>query len=389
WEAAAARRERIVREEVERRLIEEEVCRELALARARLHGGLGSEPLFFMPDGPFVPPPPGPFFGAGGPFMPPMPAGMHPNAPPPAPFGPSRRSAYGRQKLPSEARGRPLPTAKPEHKLEPGENSEVLSSETKIFGVKADVVAANTEPTLSLETEIFGVKRKADVIAATTQPTKLQKAAMDWSCALCQVRATSEASLNIHIEGKKHRAKLAQCGAIKVISGDESGSQATTGNKDGSGPSDASRKICILVDGVMHEVVQKSNYLWCERCRVRCENNITMTDHLRGKKHSELNKVWKSIRAVRLNTRSKEGSAATCNRKISGNGHSGIPEEERKEGACMTSELNDNGSVEVHVGKEEEEVNESSIAETPVEIKEEDTDIASEVNGSVEIPIQT
>ncbi|KAK8455676.1 hypothetical protein SEVIR_4G204601v4 [Setaria viridis] len=93
WEAAAWR-ERIIREEVERRLIceeverrlieeasliEEEVRRELAVARARFGGAFGRVP-FVGSDGPFVPP--GAFFGPHGPFLPPvppplMPVGVH------------------------------------------------------------------------------------------------------------------------------------------------------------------------------------------------------------------------------------------------------------------------------------------------------------------------
>lgn len=68
WEDAA-RRERIKRE-VERRLIEEEVRLELALERARLHGGFGPAP-FLGTDGSVVPvpppPPPGRFSRADGP----------------------------------------------------------------------------------------------------------------------------------------------------------------------------------------------------------------------------------------------------------------------------------------------------------------------------------
>jgi hypothetical protein len=246
---------------------------------------------------------------------------------------------------------------------------------------KADVIAVTDEPTPSSEANISSAKRKANVIVATSQPTKLQKAAHDWGCALCQVRATSEASLNTHLEGEKHKAKLAQCGAIRVIGGEESGFQAATMNQDDAGPSHTSRKICILVDGAVHEVVQKSNYLWCERCRVRCENNVTMADHLRGKKHSELNKVWKSINAVRLNKRSMEDSAAICMRKVNENDPIKIPVEEKKEGASMANELNENGPVKIHVEMKKEpadvaeEVKENSLNETPAEIKKEGTDI--------------
>ncbi|XP_062178700.1 uncharacterized protein LOC133883400 [Phragmites australis] len=473
WEAAA-RRERIIREEVERRLIEEEVRRELALARARLHGGLEPGPFFrsdgrfvppppvsfFGPDGPSMPPPPVPFFGLDRPFMPPpppIPVGMHPNAPPPALFSAwvgfgqfviRRQAGFGQRELLGEAKRPPL--SPPKHKLElreiePSESSEVLSSETKISGVKrkanviaattesalpsetkisgvkrkAVVIAAITEPTLSSDTKISSVKRKADVIAATTErrlsseteisgmkrranvidtttePTKLQKAAQDWSCALCQVTTTSEAGLHEHLQGKKHKANLAQCGASKAIDDDKSGLQATTGNKNGVGTSDAPKKICILVDGVMHEVVQKSNYLWCGRCRVRCNNNVTMAGHLRGRKHSLLNKVWMSIKTLRMNKISKEDSAAAYERKVNENGPTEIPEED-KGSTYMATELNENGPIRipVEIKKEAtdmaEEVNENVPNIISVRIKKEDTDMASEVNkyGPIEIPME-
>lgn len=236
------------------------------------------------------------------------------------------------------------------------------------------------------------MKRKADVIAAATEPIKSEKAAPDWSCALCKVRATSEANLNTHLEGKKHRAKLAQCGVVKVIGDYDNGFQATTGNKNSECPTDTSRKISIVVDGEMHEVIQKSNYLWCERCRVRCETNMTMAAHLRGKKHSGLNKVWKSIKAARL-SKNIEGSADTCKRQANEDGHIKIPEE----GIIMANELNENGLDEIHVEMKKEttdmavEVNENSPTESSVEIKKEDTDIATEVNrnGHIEIPTET
>jgi hypothetical protein len=106
-----------------------------------------------------------------------------------------------------------------------------------------------------------------------------------------------------------------------------------------------------------------------------------MADHLRGKKHSELNKVWKSINAVRLNKRSMEDSAAICMRKVNENDPIKIPVEEKKEGASMANELNENGPVKIHVEMKKEpadvaeEVKENSLNETPAEIKKEGTDI--------------
>ena len=110
-------------------------------------------------------------------------------------------------------------------------------------------------------------------LVGATAPKKVQKLTKDWSCALCQVSATCEAGLNEHLEGKKHKAKLAQCGASKVISDDKASSRKIAGNKSVIDPCDAPKKICILVDGEVHDVVQKNNYMWCDRCKVRCELN--------------------------------------------------------------------------------------------------------------------
>jgi len=127
---------------VERRLIEEEVRRELA----RFHGGFGAVP-FVGPDEPTIvpPPPPGLFYMPDGPFTPPMPlpltpvaVGMHPNRPPPAlfgswdweGFGPRRLAGFGQPTHPNETRTGALPPPKPRHQLQlreiaPSEGSEV------------------------------------------------------------------------------------------------------------------------------------------------------------------------------------------------------------------------------------------------------------------------
>ncbi|KAI4969714.1 hypothetical protein ZWY2020_000628 [Hordeum vulgare] len=299
WEAE--RRERLIQEEVRRRLVEEEVRREfeargdLAFARA----GWGPDP-FFAP-GCFVPPPHAP-----------MPMHPPPYAPPPPVhfyefgawqgFGPCRHAGSGeRMPFPCGAGFGSPPRQKPQHKL-------------KLLQI---------EP--SGRPEVPRMKRKEDANAAATVPKKVQKLAKDWSCALCQVSATCEAGLNEHLGGRKHKAKLALCGASKAIKDDKNCSQMTTGNKNSTDPCDAPKKICLLVDGEVHEVFRKNNYLWCDRCRVRCDSNVIMTGHLRSKKHSKLNKVWASIRAVRTNTDTKEG-LATSGSQICPQEHSSGPQ---------------------------------------------------------------
>ncbi|CAN6220580.1 unnamed protein product [Urochloa humidicola] len=225
WEAAAWR-ERIIGQEVERRLIEEaclieaEVHRELALARARFQSVFGFLP-FFGPQAPLPPPPPGAFFGPHGPFLPPvpppvMPVGIHPtpNGPPPASLGESEGfdGRVGFEQSILVKRRRPLPPLKQKqkqkpktkHKVElretgPSKSSEILSLETKVSGVKrkADVISASTNPT-----------ELQNVISVTTEPPELQNAARHWSCELCQVTATTRADLDKHLRGRRHWNKL-------------------------------------------------------------------------------------------------------------------------------------------------------------------------------------
>lgn len=351
WDAAM--RERIIQDEVKRRLVEEEVRREF-----EVHGGFGPGP-FFAPD--FVMPPP----------LMPMPMLPPPHALPPMPFegfgawpgfdqfGPRGPVGFGQMMLPrgDERRWSP-PRPKPKRTLElreigPSERPEAVSSKMKVPKMK----------------------RKADEIAATTLPRKVQKPAKDWSCALCQMTATCEAGLNEHLEGRKHKAKLAKCGASNVINYVKNNLQTTTGNKDSTGPSDEPKKICILVDGAMHEVVQKNNYLWCDRCKVRCDSNVTMAGHLRGKKHSQLNKVWTSILAVRMNKKTEEGLASPCGSKLNANDCTEIPAVIMG-GLDMAIKVDESGPIEIK--KESTNMGTEVHENSPVETKKEDMDMTND-----------
>ncbi|XP_048546990.1 uncharacterized protein LOC125526013 isoform X1 [Triticum urartu] len=413
WEAA--RREHLIREEVRRRLVEDEVRREfeakgdLAFARG-LHGGWGPDP--FLAPGCFMPPPHAPM---------PMPMRPPPYAPPPpVPFDefgawqgfrPRRHAGFGeRMPFPCEEGRWSLPPQKPKHKLK-----------------LVEIEPSGTPENLSPKLKVPRLKRKTDANAAATVPKKVLKLAKDWSCALCQVSATCEAGLNEHLGGRKHKAKLALCGASKAIKDDKNCSQTTTGNKNSTDPCDAPKKVHMLVDGEMHEVVQKNNYLWCDRCRVRCDSNVIMAGHLRSKKHSKLNKVWTSIKAVRTNTDTKEGFPS-CGSRVNTNDSTEIPaviegdinmtsevdesspveNSARKEiksiaaeveipaviegDINMTSGVDESSLVETPAGKEirsiasevesitmATEVHENNPGETPVETKKESTDMTNDV----------
>jgi hypothetical protein len=233
----------------------------------------------------------------------------------------------------------------------------------------------------SSKTKVQRMKRKADTIVGPTVPKnvpkKVQKLTKDWSCALCQVSATCEAGLNEHLEGKKHKAKFAQCGTSKVITDSKDNLRKITGNKSGIEPCDEPKKICILVDGELHEVVQKNNYLWCDRCKVRCDSNVTMAGHLRSKKHNKRNKVWSSIEAVRMDTKINEDLSSPCGSKVNTN--------DSTETQALIK-----GNIDMAI-----QVEECGLVENPVEIEKQSTTMASEVectnmaNTSVETPVET
>ncbi|XP_037464510.1 uncharacterized protein LOC119336569 [Triticum dicoccoides] len=392
WQAVP--RELIIREEVTRRLTEEWAKGDPAFARG-LNEGFGPGP-FFAPDR-FMPPPP-----PHAPMPLPVPMRPLPHAPPPVPFeefgawqgfGRPLHAGFGeRTRFLFGAKWGSTPPPDPKHKLkllevEPSGRPEALSPKVPMM------------------------KSKADANVATTVPKKVQKLAEDWSCALCQVSAPSEAGLNEHLGGtehkaklaqcsvskatkddknclqtttgnesntdpcdapkkicmlvdsatceaglnedlggRKHKAKLAQCGVSKAIKDDKNCLQTTTGNENNTDPCDAPKKICMLVDGEMHEVVRKNNYLWCDLCRVRCDSNSIMAGHLRSKKHSKLNKVSTSIKAVRTNTDTKEG-LTSFGSQVNTNGSTEIPAVIEGD-INMTTKVDESGPVENPVQKE-------------------------------------
>uniref|UniRef100_A0A453T4L3 U1-type domain-containing protein n=1 Tax=Aegilops tauschii subsp. strangulata TaxID=200361 RepID=A0A453T4L3_AEGTS len=199
--------------------------------------------------------------------------------------------------------------------------------------------------------------------------------------------ATCEAGLTEHLGGRNIKAKLAQCGASKAIKDDKNSLHTTTGNKNSTDPCDAPKKIFLLIDGEMHEVVQKNKHLWCDRCRVRCYSNATMAGHLRSKKHSKLNKVWTSIKAVRTNTDTKEG-LPSFGSQVNTNGSTEIPAVIEGD-INMTTAVDESGPVENPVGKEMTRMATIKAVRTNTDTKEgllSSCGSRVNTNGSIEIP---
>ncbi|XP_073001968.1 uncharacterized protein [Typha latifolia] len=139
---------------------------------------------------------------------------------------------------------------------------------------------------IELRSEVSGTKRKAVVNPRSSKHQKPSEE--EWSCAICQVTATSEASLNDHLQGKKHEVKLANC-RVNVATAKNNCMINATPQAEYEAelmPVKGQKKITLRVDGKMHEVLHKKKLLWCERCKVKCHNAVMMAAHLRGKRHN-------------------------------------------------------------------------------------------------------
>ncbi|XP_064948509.1 uncharacterized protein LOC135598517 isoform X1 [Musa acuminata AAA Group] len=159
------------------------------------------------------------------------------------------------------------------------------------------------------------ISEKKRKVAANATPNKAPRlATKDWGCALCRVTATGEMALNEHLQGKRHKAKVAALQAVKTgakMKGGNTCSQPDmdVANEEGS-PNNEPKIVNIAVDGKMHQVLQKGTFLWCEHCNVKCNSHIMMTTHLSGKKHRALMKLLAKASSL------AGATIQTCDREI-------------------------------------------------------------------------
>ena len=166
-----------------------------------------------------------------------------------------------------------------------------------------------------------GVKRKAvshpaSVASEFTSVDSKKKSKVDeWSCAICQVCATSELTLNEHLRGKKHQNKEAALraqGEQKNFSigkttdnlsseqgekiGGESQVQSNTEDKKkideqpmqgirvfhNSDERNGEKTQKLESAG---EEKKKDRHIWCKICKIRVYSEKVMETHTKGKKH--------------------------------------------------------------------------------------------------------
>lgn len=126
-------------------------------------------------------------------------------------------------------------------------------------------VSATSEGALNLHLQ--GKKHKA---RETTEKEKTPVASK-WHCSLCQVSATSETLLKAHLLGKKHKSKEAKLEPDQNIS---------NMNDDSN---EKSREV--VGPGNTNVKTEAINKWYCSLCQVSASSEKNLDDHLQGKKH--------------------------------------------------------------------------------------------------------
>ncbi|KAL0404190.1 UNVERIFIED_CONTAM: hypothetical protein Sradi_2059800 [Sesamum radiatum] len=221
---------------------------------------------------------------------------------------------------------------------------------------------------------ISGSKRKA-----ATPPSdgiSRKKAKEEWSCALCRVSATSELALNAHLGGKKHKSKEAALRApnaaknysIGLLPKNDAKSIQVPGTEEGmkftshslpfkqTGEASSARGDLLLlqenlnsgnlkknqrviVKRVQRKNKQKKKYkFWCQMCLVGVSSQKAMNDHKNGKKH-----------IVRLQENKRNGEVGPSDQKaVILLNHEQVAEEEKNMASRHVDETVDEAGSEDH-----------------------------------------
>ncbi|CAL5074272.1 unnamed protein product [Urochloa decumbens] len=137
-------------------------------------------------------------------------------------------------------------------------------------------------------------------LTEVTLPVKQPKASERWSCAVCQVEATSEHNLQEHFAGQKHQANVTNLGSrnnggrqqavVRALQQEEN--KSTDMNPVSLRPPSAWGKLPLVHGSNSSEMARHMMSLYfCKVCNVQCSSEVMFEDHRRGKKHGE--KVWK------------------------------------------------------------------------------------------------
>lgn len=131
-----------------------------------------------------------------------------------------------------------------------------------------------------------------------------KKLTEEWSCAVCQISATSEQSLNDHLAGKKHQSKMV------ALKGGQDGAKIGLGSNNSVDKQPMEIKTldkCDSFDSKEDWKTEGGNTRrklkpWCKVCQVEAPDEKNMIKHKSGKQHL---KNVKRARAKSMTCRNK------------------------------------------------------------------------------------
>ncbi|KAL5705308.1 hypothetical protein ACHQM5_023628 [Ranunculus cassubicifolius] len=224
--------------------------------------------------------------------------------------------------------------------LHPGNNKENTDQN------RVEIMAKNLVETGHKAIAATENKPTAEAKVVVPQSSNADNTQREWTCALCQVCVTSETTLQLHLQGKKHKAKEE---LIKKSTQTENSTKQSSGKtqkekeisaKDNKAVDMTETKsgevaksyilgqplkgwkcpVCHIylaneeasienhIQGKAHkankemEALRKQlvdinntgyasaatfnlSHLWCEKCKLQCNSLSMLNEHLRGKKH--------------------------------------------------------------------------------------------------------
>ncbi|XP_074273643.1 uncharacterized protein LOC141597171 isoform X3 [Silene latifolia] len=207
-------------------------------------------------------------------------------------------------------------------------NGAALHEIKEVKGVVASPSEGSKDKVIILakpSANLADIKRKAMTppVGSAIEVFKKQKTKEDWSCALCQITATSERGLHDHLQGKKHKTK--ERGMVSQRTGFDSGgtplssspntckpvtpptiTSTPTVKKDEKvhnaptpNPKDNHTVIDERGNGVARanatDKLKKKFRYFCEMCQAGAYSMKVLNAHKKGKKHlAKLSEVSKT-----------------------------------------------------------------------------------------------
>uniref|UniRef100_A0A5B7ARY4 HVA22-like protein n=1 Tax=Davidia involucrata TaxID=16924 RepID=A0A5B7ARY4_DAVIN len=107
----------------------------------------------------------------------------------------------------------------------------------------------------------------------------------EWTCAVCQMTMPSEAVLNNHLQGRKHRAKCEQLKAGKQTNKNKSSSSSATNQSDQTNQEPKKRVRRRKNKNATEKEEENVITLWCTICNIMCPGENQMAGHLSGMNH--------------------------------------------------------------------------------------------------------